>query len=171
MNTLQWDFNRNSNNFSPENAFENVICDMAPLLSASLCQFIGFAITPWTLEPICPLLPVFITQFTVSFTHRWVTIRRRFRNQVGTNLFPTTHSTYLCSLLDICNLSSCVALCLAWHWLQSLGRLYPFSFQKCFLVIRFTSVYNMKNEKYTKKSSKQNLPGCKCLWCCNHHRE
>ena len=31
MNELQWNFNRNSNIFIQENAFENVVCEMASI--------------------------------------------------------------------------------------------------------------------------------------------
>ena len=31
MNKLQWNFNRNSNIFIQENAFENVVCEMASI--------------------------------------------------------------------------------------------------------------------------------------------
>ena len=33
MNKLQWNFNRNSNIFIQENAFESVVCEMAAILS------------------------------------------------------------------------------------------------------------------------------------------
>ena len=32
-NKLQWNFNQNSNIYVQENAFENVVCKMAPILS------------------------------------------------------------------------------------------------------------------------------------------
>ena len=36
-NKLQWNLNRNSNIFIKENAFENVVCEMASFLSRSQC--------------------------------------------------------------------------------------------------------------------------------------
>ena len=36
-NKLQWNFNRNSNIFIQENAFENVVCEMASILSRPQC--------------------------------------------------------------------------------------------------------------------------------------
>ena len=36
-NKLQWNFNRNSNIFIQENALENVVCEMAPILSWPQC--------------------------------------------------------------------------------------------------------------------------------------
>ena len=36
-NKLQWNFNRNSNIFIHENAFENVVCEMASILSRLQC--------------------------------------------------------------------------------------------------------------------------------------
>ena len=37
MNKLQWNFNRNSNIFIQENAFESVVCEMAAMLSRPQC--------------------------------------------------------------------------------------------------------------------------------------
>ena len=37
MNKLQWTFNRNSNIFIQENALENVVCEMASILSRPQC--------------------------------------------------------------------------------------------------------------------------------------
>ena len=37
-NTLQWNLNRNSNIFIQENAFENAVCEMAPILSRPQCD-------------------------------------------------------------------------------------------------------------------------------------
>ena len=34
---FQWNFNRNSNIFIQENAFENVVCEMASILSRPQC--------------------------------------------------------------------------------------------------------------------------------------
>ena len=36
-NKLQWNFNRNKNNFIEENSLENVICEMASILSRPEC--------------------------------------------------------------------------------------------------------------------------------------
>ena len=42
-NKLQWNFNRNSNIFIEENTFENVVCEMASLLSRPQCV----NVEPW----------------------------------------------------------------------------------------------------------------------------
>ena len=38
-NKLQWNFNRNSNIFIQENAFESVVCEMAAILSRPQCVY------------------------------------------------------------------------------------------------------------------------------------
>ena len=37
MNTIQWNIYQNSHIFIQKNAFENVVCEMAAILSASKC--------------------------------------------------------------------------------------------------------------------------------------
>ena len=49
-NKLHWNFNGNSNIFIQENAFENVICEMAPILSRPQCDTVGcnyFSLSAW----------------------------------------------------------------------------------------------------------------------------
>ena len=45
MNKLQWNFNRNSNIFIQENALQNVVCEMASILSRPQCVLMPQDIT------------------------------------------------------------------------------------------------------------------------------
>ena len=47
-NKLQWNFNRNSNIFIQEIAFENVVCEMASILSRPQCVYLDPCLT-WPL--------------------------------------------------------------------------------------------------------------------------
>ena len=44
MQKVQWNFNRNSNIFIQENAFERIICEMAAMLSRPQCVKFYFEI-------------------------------------------------------------------------------------------------------------------------------
>ena len=49
-NKLQWNFNNNSHIFIQENAFENVICEMASIFSRPQC--VKFVMMIWLFSPI-----------------------------------------------------------------------------------------------------------------------
>ena len=52
-NKLQWNFNRNSNIFIHENAFENVVCEMASILSRPQCDNQHQDYTVWRRKVRC----------------------------------------------------------------------------------------------------------------------
>ena len=63
-NRPQWNFNQNSNNFIQENAFENVVCEVASILSQPQCVNLHRPVDIWMLghhwfryRPVTCLVP------------------------------------------------------------------------------------------------------------------
>ena len=66
-NKLQWNFNRNSNIFIQENALENVVCEMASILSLPQCVNNRHSISKAVSWPY----PIASRHKVISLDHNW----------------------------------------------------------------------------------------------------
>ena len=106
-NKLQWNFNRYSNIFIQESAFENVVCEMASILSRPQCVkasgkqptgaplwFLPDNYLWWMLLAVC-------TQTLWSVVSVSSEVRRWVYSFTGSDFKPRSfvHSSYICDLI------------------------------------------------------------------------
>ena len=100
-NKLYWNFNRNSTTFIHENAFENIVCEMADIL------FGGYGSNTVMTDVMCPIISMRVWRLTMQLRHIINTLwSRLFADNILKCVFGTENN---CSSIsnfttDVCSI-------------------------------------------------------------------